>query len=128
MTASLRSELSLLSELSCLQQQGAVCDTRLVTDSGHSAAVHWPLLAKRGVWWAELARHTSCPGHAPDTVVLLQGVTQLQLQQFVEELYAGTTQAQATIIPIISNRQIYVKDDIKNDVDAHIGRQGYCNH
>ena len=41
----------------------------------------------------------------------------LQLQQFVEELYAGTTQAQATIIPIISNRQIYVKDDIKNDVD-----------
>ena len=89
MTASLRSELSLLSELSCLQQQGAVCDTRLVTDSGHSAAVHWPLLAKRGVWWAELARHTSCPGHAPDTVVLLQGVTQLQLQQFVEEL--GTT-------------------------------------
>ena len=117
MTASLRSELSLLSELSCLQQQGAVCDTRLVTDTGHSAAVHWPLLAKRGVWWAELARHASCPGHAPDTVVLVQGVTQLQLQQFVEELYAGTPQAQATIIPIISNRQIYVKDDIKNDVD-----------
>ena len=83
----LRTELSLSEELRTLQSGGLMCDTRLVTDSGHSVRVHWPLLSWRGVWWSELGQHRS---HA-ETVVILAGVDQHQLNNFVENLYYSDT-------------------------------------
>ena len=45
---SLRSQLSLVSELASLQELGQMCDTRLVGEDG-SVALHWPLLELRGI-------------------------------------------------------------------------------
>ena len=64
----------LFSDLFDLQRQGLVVDTRLVVDDGE-VAIHWPL------WWAEL-------GHVgADNVVLLPGVSLLEVQHFVDVLY-----------------------------------------
>ena len=52
-TIKIKTERSLLSELSSLQGKGEMCDTRLVGDNG-SMMVHWAVLKTRGVWWAKL--------------------------------------------------------------------------
>ena len=52
-TIKIKTEGSLLSELSSLQVKGEMCDTRLVGDNG-SMMVHWAVLKTRGVWWAKL--------------------------------------------------------------------------
>ena len=51
-TIKIKTEGSLLSELSSLQVKGEMCDTRLVADNG-SMMVHWAVLRTRGVWWAK---------------------------------------------------------------------------
>ena len=48
----LKTNESLLSELSRLQGKGEMCDTRLVADNG-SLMVHWAVLRTRGVWWTQ---------------------------------------------------------------------------
>ena len=48
----IKTEGSLLSELSSLQVKGEMCDTRLVGDNG-SMMVHGAVLRTRGVWWAK---------------------------------------------------------------------------
>ena len=71
---------SLLSELSCLQVDGEMCDTRLVADNG-SLMVHWAVLEVRGVWWCQtrpLALNT----------VLFPGVNISQLADFVNRIYS----------------------------------------
>ena len=67
---SLRSQLSLVSELASLQELGQMCDTRLVGEDG-SVARHWPLLELRGVWWAG-------PRPSDEAVVIRPGVTRCQ--------------------------------------------------
>ena len=51
-TIKIKTEASLLSELSGLPVKGEMCDTRLVGDNG-SMMVHWAVLKARGVWWAK---------------------------------------------------------------------------
>ena len=51
-TIKIKTDGSLLSELSTLQVGGEMCDTRLVGDNG-SMMVHWAVLKTRGVWWAQ---------------------------------------------------------------------------
>ena len=51
-TIKIKTERSLLPELSLLQGNGEMCDTRLVADNG-SMMVHWAVLKTRGVWWAK---------------------------------------------------------------------------
>ena len=70
---------SLLSELSSLQVNGEMCDTRLVGDNG-SLMVHWGVLEVRGVWWCQTRPQ------AVNTVIF-PGVNITQLTDFVNRIY-----------------------------------------
>ena len=106
---SLRSELSLVSELASLQEYGAMCDTRLVGEDG-SVALHWPLLELRGVWWAGAGRHSE------ETVVILPGVTKCQLEAFVDNLYIGGAETTTLTEPVQRIKFTVSKEEIKDDI------------
>ena len=106
---SLRSQLSLVSELASLQELGQMCDTRLVGEDG-SVALHWPLLGLRGVWWAG-------PRPSDKAVVILPGVTRCQLEAFVAELYIGhRPSSPPDLVPKIKFTVSKAKDEIKEDL------------
>ena len=80
-TIKIKTERSLLSELSTLQGKGEMCDTRLVGDNG-SMMVHWAVLKTRGVWWAKSRQANT------EATFILPGVNISQLAEFVDSLYA----------------------------------------
>ena len=77
----LHSSLSLLSELSALQQAGALTDTLLVGER-HSAKAHWAVLARWEFW-----RGLRGEGETGPVTIILPGVGREELERMVHQAY-----------------------------------------
>ena len=70
----------LLSNIHGLQRDNVLCDLKIVCDNGE-VWIHRPALESRKVWWCSLLRDSAT------NVVLLPGVSKLEVENFVGNIY-----------------------------------------
>ena len=70
----------LLSNIHGLQRDNVLCDLKIVCDNGE-VWIHRPALESRKVWWCSLLRDSAT------NVVLLPGVSKLEVENFIGNIY-----------------------------------------